>query len=120
MSALDKLICLDSVSLARFKAVVFIDRTNYVVNIFQNIENEHNYVYIEPENDKYLLNIGNFYADNNGNYFMDTPYEITRINKTEYKKIKKWIDSVPEITLSHEVVEVMARNKFFNFNFTNK
>lgn len=120
MGAIDKLISLESISLARFKTSTFINNDNVIINIFQNIENEHVYAYTLPENDKYFLYVGLFYTDNNGKYYLDTPSDAIKINKAEHKKIMKFFNGGMNIILNKERIINMAQNKFFNFNLTNE
>lgn len=115
MAMIDELISLESISLARFKTTTVINGASTVVNIFQNIENEDVYVYGSPERDKYFIYSGQVFMDLNGGYFFDTPNEVSRVGKVEYKKILRFINSGIEIILTKERVVNMIESKFFNY-----
>lgn len=119
MEPLDKLIYLESLALARYHTIVDIDRIGQLITIFQNVENEHQYAYVEMNESSYLLHIGTLYVNRDGEYFIDSPTHTAKLTKGLYRKIKTWIAKSPELTLNREAIITMASNRFFIYKLTN-
>ena len=110
---IDELISMESISLARFKTTTPINGAITLVNIFQNIEIKHTYVYALPDTDQYFIYFDKVLPDQKGGSVFATPTSVRRIDKTEYKKVLKFINSGSEISLTKERIINMAQNKFF-------
>lgn len=109
MLALSKLNELENYSLTRLSSDLIMHNQRFLMNIFLDVLDNHQYVFIDTKNFEYKLCIGKVYINTtNKTYYTDTPNLIIPLTKNEFKECYRWLREAEFVGMGQEICERLS------------